>query len=258
MKIISWNVNGIRACENKGLIDFIEKFDPDVFCTQETKAHREQLNESLTNPKKYTTHWNSAIRKGYSGTSVWVRQDHKNYTVTNGTGKEEFDDEGRIMQVEFDNFILINGYYPNGKRDLSRVDYKLKFSRYILEIAKKLQQKKPVILTGDFNTAHFPIDLKNPKSNENTTGFLPIEREFLDELTESGFVDVFRFFHPDEADQYTWWTYRGDCRERNIGWRIDYFFASESIIDKIEEVGHLPEILGSDHCPLYLKLNFKN
>jgi len=255
MQIVSWNVAGLRACEKKGFYDWYLEQDPDVICLQETKALPEQLNERLVTPDNHEALYAPAQKKGYSGVATWVRKG-VNVKHTIGLGIEEFDVEGRTIISEFDEFILINCYFPNGKRDHSRVPYKLEFSREVARQALNLKKKtkKEVIITGDYNTAHHAIDLANPKTNKKSTGFLPIEREWMDEFKEQGFTDVFRHFTPEENGHYTWWTYRGDCRERNIGWRIDYFWCTEEILKKVSSCMHHADILGSDHCPISMKM----
>ena len=253
-KLYSWNVNGIRACAKKGFLDFLNKEKPDVLCVQETKAHPEQLDEELKCPKGYQSYFASAEKKGYSGVALYIKNKMKPLKVDVGIGIKKFDSEGRTLVAYFDKFILIGGYYPNGQHDHGRVPYKLDYSNSILKLAKKLEKEheKPVILTGDFNTAHTDIDLKNPKSNKDSTGFLPIEKKFLDKLLSKGYVDIFREIHPAEEGHYTWWSYRSTCRERNIGWRIDYFFVPEILNKKSTQASILPNVMGSDHCPLNL------
>lgn len=257
LKISSWNVAGIRACEKKGFHDWVKKAKPDVICLQETKALPEQLSEELVNPKNYDVLIAPAKRKGYSGVATWVKKglEHQ-HTV--GLGIEEFDCEGRTLITEFSDFILFNCYFPNGKRDHSRVPYKLEFSREVAKLALKLKKKKKkeVVITGDYNTAHTEDDLANPKTNKKTTGFLPIEREWMDEFKSQGFTDLFRHFTPKGNGHYTWWTYRGDCRERNIGWRIDYFWSTNEFLPRVKKCDHSPEVMGSDHCPINLKISY--
>jgi exodeoxyribonuclease-3 len=228
IKISSWNVAGLRACEKKGFHDWVKTSKPDIICLQETKALPEQLSEELVQPKGYEAVYAPAQRKGYSGVATWVKKgiEHKHKV---GLGVDKFDCEGRTLISEFDTFFLINCYFPNGKRDHSRVEYKLEFCRKVASVALDLKKKKKkeVIITGDYNTAHHEIDLANPKTNKKTTGFLPKEREWMDEFKAQGFSDLFREFTPEQNGHYTWWTYRGDCRERNIGWRIDYFYGNQ-------------------------------
>lgn len=255
MKISSWNVAGIRACEKKGFHDWVRTYAPDVICLQETKALPEQLSEELVEPKGYEALYAPALRKGYSGVSTWVKKDIK-HKHTIGLGIEKFDCEGRTMITEFDKFVLFNCYFPNGKRDHSRVDYKLEFCRELAKKALALRKKlkKEIVITGDYNTAHHEIDLANPKTNIKTTGFLPIEREWMDEFQAQGFTDLFRVFTPDVNGHYTWWTYRGDCRERNIGWRIDYFWSTNEFVSQVKSCTHSTEVMGSDHCPINLEI----
>lgn len=258
IKVMSWNVNGIRACTRHGFLDWLKTEKPDILGLQETKAHIEQLEEEVLSPNGYESFYFSGVRKGYSGVAFYVKKKFPIVKVTNGLGKKIFDDEGRTQILESEDFILINGYYPNGGRDHSRVDFKLDFSRAMLKKALSLKKKtgKEIILTGDFNTAHHEIDLKNPKSNKKSTGFLPHERVFLDELLEAGFVDIFRETHKEEPDHYTWWTYRMNCREKNVGWRIDYVYVTEGLRDKVTKSFHRPEVKGSDHCPIGVELKF--
>lgn len=255
MKIYSWNVAGLRACEKKGFYDWYLETMPEVICMQETKALPEQLSERLVNPENHEALYAPAQKKGYSGVSTWVKKGI-NHTHTIGLGIEEFDCEGRTIITEFDNFILFNCYFPNGQRDHARVPYKLEFSSTVAKRALDLKKKtgKEVVITGDYNTAHHEIDLANPKTNKKSTGFLPIEREWMDEFQELGFTDLFRHFTPDENGHYTWWTYRSNCRERNIGWRIDYFWSTNELLNKVKACQHHTDILGSDHCPISLSL----
>lgn len=253
MKIITWNVNGIRAAQRKGLMDWIKKETPDILCLQETKAHPSQLDEEVLSPPDYETHWSSAEKKGYSGVALFLK--HKPVKVEEGLGIPEFDAEGRTLITEYPDFILFNGYYPNGQHDLGRVPFKLKYSNIVLETALKIhkKKKKPIILSGDFNTAHKPIDLARPKANEGNTGFLPEERAWIDKLVASGFIDIFREFESG-PDHYTWWSYRAGARRKNIGWRIDYFFITPDLRDRVKSAYHQPEIMGSDHCPVVIEL----
>lgn len=255
----TWNVNGIRASFGKGLQEYLEKVAPDILNLQEIKAKEEQVKELLAEiEKNYSLYFHSAERPGYSGVITFVKRKLPfEVTVENGLGKNEFDSEGRMQILKTEKFILLGGYYPNGQRDHSRVDYKLAFSELALKKAQDLYKKTelPILLCGDFNTAHHEIDLKNPKANEKTTGFLPHERAFIDKMISSGFYDVFRSKNPNQKDAYTWWTYRGDCRARNIGWRLDYFFANEKALQKITDVRQRTDIQGSDHCPV--EIDFK-
>lgn len=255
MIITSWNVAGLRACEKKGFFDFVDSFSPDVLCLQETKAAPEQLSASLVSPKGYRTLYASAEKKGYSGVSTWVKNTI-NVEHSVGLGEDIFDSEGRTIISEFDSFILFNCYFPNGQRDHGRVPYKLDFSRLVASRALELKRakNKPVIICGDYNTAHHPIDLANPKTNLNSTGFLPIERAWMDEFEAQGFSDFFRVINPDIPDAYTWWTFRNDCRARNIGWRIDYFWGDQSSLSLLKDCQHRPDVMGSDHCPIFIEL----
>ncbi len=253
LKVSSWNVAGLRACEKKGFHDWVAQESPDIICLQETKAMPEQLSPELVNPESYQATYVPAERKGYSGVATWVKEGIE-FKHLGGLGIEKFDCEGRTLITEFSQFIPINCYFPNGKRDHSRVPYKLEFCREVAKLALKLKKKKKkeVVICGDYNTAHHPIDLANPKTNTKSTGFLPIEREWMDEFQTQGFRDLFREFTPDENGHYTWWTYRGDCRARNIGWRIDYFWSTEDFLEEVILCNHSPEIMGSDHCPINL------
>lgn len=255
MKIVSWNVAGLRACEKKGFYEWYLNSNPDVICLQETKALPEQLSDRLVSPDNHEALYAPAEKKGYSGVATWVRKG-VNVKHKVGLGIEEFDTEGRTIISEFDDYILFNCYFPNGKRDHSRVPYKLDFSREVAKQALELKKKtkKEVIITGDYNTAHHEIDLANPKTNKKSTGFLPIEREWMDEFKSQGFTDVFRHFTPEENGHYTWWTYRGDCRARNIGWRIDYFWCTNEMLSRVDNCAHHTDILGSDHCPISMEL----
>ncbi len=254
MKIATWNVNGIRAVQKKGLKSWLHREMPHILCLQETKAHPEQLDEELLSPQGYSTFWASAEKKGYSGVSLWTQQ--KPLNLWEGLNISEFDREGRTLIAEFSDFLLYNSYYPNGQPDLGRVPYKLEYSEAVLQHALEMQKNKlkPVILTGDFNTAHRPIDLARPRENEGNTGFLPEERAWLDRLLAHGFIDIFREREPN-PNHYSWWSYRAGARERNIGWRIDYFFITTELKDKVKNIYHQPEVLGSDHCPILLELS---
>ena len=230
MKLISWNVNGIRACLNKGFSDFFKEVNADIFCLQETKCQPEQINLEF---EGYTSYWNSAERKGYSGTAIFTKKQPVN--VTYGIGIEEHDKEGRIITLEFENFYLVTNYTPNAKRELERLDYRMVWEDEIRKYLLELNKKKPVIMCGDLNVAHEEIDLKNPKTNKGNAGFTNEEREKMTELLNAGFVDSFRYKYPDKTDAYSWWSYMGKAREKNVGWRIDYFIVSDSIKEKIEE-----------------------
>jgi len=252
MKLISWNVNGIRSVQKKGFFDWLSLEKPDILALQETKAHPTQLTEDVVKPEGYYTYWSSARKKGYSGVALFSRE--KPLEVQEGISLSHFDDEGRTLIAEYPNFFLINGYYPNGRNDLSRVDFKLEYSDAVLSLANKLKSSKPVILCGDFNTAHQEIDLARPKENEENTGFLPHERAWIDKLLSHGFIDIFRQFQKEEG-HYSWWSFRTAARERNVGWRIDYFFVTDSLQNQIKKSYYQPHVLGSDHCPVVLELS---
>lgn len=253
--LVSWNVNGIRACVGHGFVEWLTNESPDIVCLQEIKAQETQFPAELLDKKNiYNFFVYPAQKAGYSGVCVLSKE--KPINVKFGLDIEKFDFEGRLIICEYKNYILYNGYYPNGQRDHGRVDFKLEFSEAVLQHALKSQKKlkKPAILCGDFNTAHHAIDLANPKTNTKTTGFLPNERAWMDRLLEHGFHDVFREENPDENGHYTWWTYRSNCRAKNVGWRIDYFMVSSDIRKKIKEVGISKDVMGSDHCPIYIKI----
>lgn len=249
MKLISWNVNGLRAAVTKGFIDSFNELDADIFCLQETKLQPHQIELELPG---YEQFWNSAVKKGYSGTAVFTRI--APIAVTNGIGIEEHDQEGRVITAEYDNFYLVCCYTPNSQRELARLDYRMTwedaFRAYLLELDKK----KPVILCGDLNVAHNEIDLKNPKTNRKNAGFSDEERAKMTALLESGFTDTFRYLYPDAADEYSWWSYMGKARDRNVGWRIDYFITSKRLDDKIKAAKIHQQIFGSDHCPVELDI----
>ena len=247
MKLISWNVNGLRAVVNKGFCEAFKDLDADIFCIQETKMQEGQLDISFDGYKQY---FNSAIKKGYSGTAVFTKLEP--ISVTYGIGIEEHDMEGRIITLEFENFYLVNCYTPNAKRELERLDYRMKWEDDFRIYLVNLDKIKPVILCGDLNVAHQEIDLKNPKTNRGNAGFTDEERNQMTNLLNSGFVDSFRFLYPEEKDQYSWWSYMGKAREKNIGWRIDYFVVSEKIKNYIKEAKIHMDIFGSDHCPVEL------
>lgn len=250
MKLISWNVNGLRAAVTKGFMESFEKLDADMFCLQETKLQPHQIELELPG---YDQYWNSAVKKGYSGTAIFTRI--KPLNVTNGIGIEEHDQEGRVITAEYDNFYLVTCYTPNSQRELARLEYRMTwedaFRAYLLE----LDAKKPVILCGDLNVAHQEIDLKNPKTNRKNAGFTDEEREKMTELLGSGFTDTFRKLYPDVTDAYSWWSYMGKARDRNVGWRIDYFITSARLDKDIVEAKIHPDIFGSDHCPVELEIN---
>lgn len=251
MKIISWNVNGIRAVLKKGFLDFINDFNPDIICIQETKAHPEQVDLDLDNYKyKY---WNSATKKGYSGTAIFSKI--KPISVQNDMNIEKHDDEGRVICMELKNYFLVTVYTPNSKRDLSRLDYRSKeWDRDFLIYLKELEKIKPVIFCGDLNVAHKEIDLKNPKTNKRNAGFTDEERLGFDNYINSGFLDTFRMYN-EEPNHYTWWSYMFNSRAKNVGWRIDYFCISEILKKKITKSIILPEIMGSDHAPILIEID---
>ena len=250
MKLISWNVNGIRACINKGFKDFFNEIDADIFCIQETKCQKDQIDLEF---EGYTSYWNSAEKKGYSGTAIFTKQ--KPISVTYGIGIEEHDKEGRVITLEFEKFYMINIYTPNSKRELERLEYRQIWEDEIRKYMLKLNKNKPVIMCGDLNVAHNEIDLKNPKTNRYNAGFTDEERNKMTELLDAGFVDTFRVLYPDKENAYSWWSYMGHAREKNVGWRIDYFIVSKSIENCIKEAKIHSEILGSDHCPVELEIN---
>ena len=250
MKLISWNVNGIRACINKGFKDFFNEIDADIFCIQETKCQKDQIDLEF---KGYTSYWNSAEKKGYSGTAIFTKQ--KPISVTYGIGIEEHDKEGRVITLEFEKFYMINIYTPNSKRELERLEYRQIWEDEIRKYMLKLNKNKPVIMCGDLNVAHKEIDLKNPKTNRHNAGFTDEERNKMTELLDAGFVDTFRVLYPEKENAYSWWSYMGHAREKNVGWRIDYFIVSKSIENCIKEAKIHSEIFGSDHCPVELEIN---
>ncbi len=249
-RFISWNVNGMRAIEQKGFAEMLIGFDADIVALQETKAQPEQLSTELKNIPGYISYWHSAERKGYSGVAFYSRLEP--LRVLTGIGEPEFDCEGRVLTLEFATFYLMNIYFPNSGEGLKRLDFKLRFNEALLNFADRLRQEKTVILCGDFNVAHKPIDLKNPAANTKNAGFTPEERAWMDRFVAAGFVDTFRMFN-QEPDQYTWWSYRFNARAKNIGWRIDYFCISAGSRDKILDAAILQEIVGSDHCPVRLE-----
>ena len=250
-KIISWNVNGIRAAESKGLFDWMQNYKPDILCIQETKAQPDQLNEVFHNQSGYFSYFMSAERKGYSGTALYTKEEP--VSVRN-MGVDDFDSEGRTMLAEYRDFILINCYFPNSQNEGVRLDYKLDYNRALHKLADSLvKDGKNVIICGDYNVAHKPIDLTHPAANEKNAGYLPEERAWMDYFTESGWIDTFRQFHT-ESEQYTWWSYRTRGRERNVGWRLDYFCVNESFMPMVKDSMIHQEIMGSDHCPIELQL----
>ncbi|TWT27371.1 exodeoxyribonuclease III [Planomicrobium sp. CPCC 101110] len=249
MKLISWNVNGLRAVMKKGFMDFFEKVDADIFCLQEIKLQEGQIEMELPG---YYEYWNYALKKGYSGTAIFTKKEP--ISVQYGMGIAEHDTEGRIITLEFDDYFVVTVYTPNSQHGLLRLDYRLQWEDAILEYVRKLDRQKPVVLCGDLNVAHEEIDLKNPKANMKNSGFTPEERGKLSGFLASGFIDTFRHFYPDTPGKYSWWSYRSDCREKNIGWRIDYFIASTRLAPKLAGAKIHTEILGSDHCPVELEI----
>ncbi len=252
MRIISWNVNGIRAVVKKGFWDWFNLETPDVMCFQETKAQPDQLDESLTKPLGYHAYYHSAERKGYSSVATWCKTEP--LAVETAILDDAFNREGRIVLTEHEKFFLYNVYFPNGQKDQDRLDYKLRFYGALQEHIRKKDRIKPVIIVGDFNTAHTDIDLARPKPNEKTSGFLPEERVWVDRYLDTGFVDTFRKEHPGAQGYYSWWSFRANSRVNNVGWRIDYFLVSEKIADQVEASRIHPNVLGSDHCPISLVL----
>lgn len=244
-KLVSWNVNGLRACIGKGFLDFFNQVDADVFCIQESKLQEGQVDLDL---KGYYQYWNCAQKKGYSGVAVFTRI--QPISVTCGIGMEEHDNEGRVITVEFDEYYLVNVYTPNAKRELERLEYRMQWEDAFRSYLKQLDGKKPVIVCGDMNVAHKEIDLKNPSSNKRSAGFTDEERGKFTELLDAGFIDTYRYFYPDQKDAYTWWSYMFHAREKNVGWRIDYFCVSERLKDRLQSASIHPEVLGSDHCPV--------
>ena len=249
MKMISWNVNGIRACHGKGFLDFFREIDADIFCLQETKMQEGQLSLDLPG---YFQYWNYAEKKGYSGTAVFTKKEP--LKVTYGMGIEEHDHEGRVITLEFETFFLITVYVPNSQDELRRLSYRMQWEDDFLRYIKGLEQEKPVIYCGDLNVAHKEIDLKNPKTNRKNAGFTDEEREKMSAVLDAGFIDTFRFFYPDKEQIYSWWSYRFKAREKNAGWRIDYFICSECLKDKLKDAKIHTEVYGSDHCPVELDI----
>lgn len=253
ISLYSWNVNGIRAAQKKGFLDWLNAAQPDILGIQETKAQPEQLDDDLLNPPGYHVYWASAERKGYSGVALYTRIEPKSVQI--GLGIEEYDSEGRTIVAEYDDFVLITAYFPNGGRDHSRVPFKMQYKAEFLNYCNQLRADgKSVIFCGDVNTAHREIDLARPKQNEKTTGFLPHERAWIDQVVEQDYVDIFRELNPELEGAYSWWSYRSGARERNVGWRIDYFFITSDLRDRVAGAAIHPDIMGSDHCPISLTL----
>tara|TARA_B100001250_G_C19575156_1_gene689408 strand:+ start:74 stop:838 length:765 start_codon:yes stop_codon:yes gene_type:complete len=254
MKLISWNVNGIRAAVRKGFLDWLESESPDILCIQESKAHKEQLSSEILEGHGYYNYWHSGVKKGYSGVATFSKKEP--LYIQEGLGIKKFDDEGRVIITEHENFLLYNIYFPNGQKDDIRLKYKLDFYDELLPIInEQVESGNNVIVAGDWNTAHKSIDLARPKENINTSGFMPIEREKLDIYIENGWADTFRLLH-NEGDRYSWWSYRSGARPRNIGWRIDYFFVNQNLVEYCTEADIYHDVLGSDHCPISLELDF--
>lgn len=255
MKFISWNVNGLRACVTKGFENFFKEVNADIFCIQETKMQEEQMDIILkTIFEGYTMYFNSAEKKGYSGTAVFTKE--KPLNVVYGMNIKEHDNEGRLITLEYEKFYLVNCYTPNVKRELSRLEYRMKWEDDFREYLINLNKTKSVVLCGDLNVAHNEIDIKNAKSNVGNAGFTNQERAKMTELLDSGFVDTFRYMYPDKTDAYSWWSYMRNAREKNIGWRIDYYIVSKDIKGNVEDAVIYPEVYGSDHCPIGLEIKF--
>ena len=251
MKILSWNVNGIRAMQKKGFLDWLYKESPDILCIQETKAQKEQLTSDLINPTDYYTYWNSAERKGYSGVAIFSKT--KPLLVENNLGINRFDVEGRVIIAHYPEFTLYNIYFPNGRAREERLEYKMDFNEELLSHFQNISSEKKIILCGDLNTAHKEIDLARPKENSKVSGFLPMERNWIDRLESENFVDVFRFYN-SEPENYTYWDTITRARERNVGWRIDYFFVKANFLSEISNASIMADVMGSDHCPISINI----
>jgi len=252
--LISWNLNGIRAAVKKGLFASMDKLNPDILCIQETKAQDDQVREALADLKGYHIYSNSAIKKGYSGTAILTKT--KPISVTNDVGISEHDTEGRVMAAEYDSFFIVTVYVPNSKRDLSRLEYRSQWDADFLKYLKSLEKTKPIIVCGDFNVAHTDIDLARPKPNYNkAAGYTQVEIDGMDNFTNAGLIDTFRHFYPDQTGAYSWWSYMGGAREKNVGWRIDYFLSSESLNSNLKDAIIYPEYMESDHCPVGLTID---
>ena len=250
MKLISWNVNGLRACVQKGFLDIFKELDADMFCIQESKLQEGQISLEL---EGYHQYWNYAIKKGYSGTAIFTRREPK--SVEYGIGIEEHDQEGRVITLEFAEFYLVTVYTPNSQSELARLDYRMRWEDAFLSYLKGLEEKKPIVFCGDLNVAHKEIDLKNPKTNRKNAGFTDEERGKFSTLLGQGFIDTYRYFYPDQEGIYSWWSYRFQARKKNAGWRIDYFCVSESLKEKLVDAKIHTEIMGSDHCPVELDID---
>ena len=250
MKLISWNVNGLRACVQKGFLDFFKEVDADIFCIQESKLQEGQISLELDG---YHQYWNYAVKKGYSGTAIFTRVEP--LSVSYGIGIAEHDQEGRVITLEFESFYMVTVYTPNSQSELARLDYRMRWEEAFLSYLKGLEKKKPIIFCGDLNVAHKEIDLKNPKTNRKNAGFTDEERNKFSVLLENGFVDTYRYFYPDQEGVYSWWSYRFQARKKNAGWRIDYFCVSECLKEKLRDAKIHTEVLGSDHCPVELDID---
>ena len=249
-KLISWNVNGLRSCMGKGFMDFFDSVDADIFCLQEIKLSEGQIE---WNKENYYSYWNYAEKKGYSGTAVFSKE--KPLSVKYGIGIDEHDHEGRVITLEFENFYMVTVYTPNSQRELTRLEYRMKWEDDFRNFLNDLRKTKPVVVTGDMNVAHKEIDLKNPKTNRKNAGFTDEERQKMTELLDSGFIDTFRYFYPDAEQRYSWWSYMFKSREKNAGWRIDYFLASKELEDRLISTEIHDKVLGSDHCPIELVID---
>lgn len=252
MKLISWNVNGLRACVQKGFLDFFHEVDADIFCVQETKLQEGQIQLDL---EGYEQYWNYAEKKGYSGTAVFTKKTP--LSVCYGIGIEEHDHEGRVITLEYDKFFFVTVYTPNSQSELARLDYRMKWEDDFLAYIKSLEETKPVIYAGDLNVAHQEIDLKNPKTNRKNAGFTDEEREKFSTVLVNGMIDTFRYFYPEQTGIYSWWSYRFKAREKNAGWRIDYFVTSEALKEELQDAKIHTEVFGSDHCPVELDINME-
>ncbi len=252
-RLLTWNVNGIRAVLRKGFLDWLAAESPDILCVQETKARPEQLPRKMLEPPGYRTYWNWAEKKGYSGVAIYTKEEP--LSVENSMGTERFDKEGRLLKVRFSDFTLFNVYFPNGKKDRERLQYKMDFYAAFLEMVEELRKENDrIVFCGDVNTAHKEIDLARPKENENVSGFLPIEREWIDKVIELGWIDTFRALHP-KAVAYSWWDLKSRARERNVGWRIDYMFLTGPMLDSLKSAFIMDDVMGSDHCPVGVELD---
>jgi len=254
INLVSFNVNGLRAAQRKGFLAWLDAARPDALGVQETKCHPEQLDDELRQPAGYHTFWASAERKGYSGVALYSRREPQSVQI--GLGLPEYDREGRTIVADYGDFVLLTAYFPNGSRDHSRVAFKMAYKEAFLDFCDDLRaQGRSVVFCGDVNTSHREIDLARPRQNKNTTGFLPLEREWLDRVTARGYVDTFRALYPEQQGAYSWWTSIGDARSRNVGWRLDYFFVSEDLRPTIHDAAIHPDVTGSDHCPVSLTLD---